>query len=385
MRLKGIGLGLLAATAAASLVAAFSCIPDLPSNLASPDEASIDAPVEEGTLSPRCGDGIIQLDAGEQCDPGAGLAPDAAPDATYRGCTASCQFVCPGFLWPKNNHCYTLDSRLAGSLDEQASVYCQDLGANAHVVTFASDAEVSQVVSALAPGEFWVGLEPVLGRSSAYTPLVLFEPGWTPTCPGCFAEAADAAAPLPGNGQACVAALGDAGGAWQQYPCSDAGKIQVVCEREPTGVLSQRCEAGVCIDLVWTHGQKSYVYVSTAQTGDVAEQQCESLGGTLVVLQSRDEREQLWHELGHLTTAPGSVWIGLSQQGGDWVWADDAAADAYPSPWGDKQPAGNGSRAYLVQTLVPPTPVDTTLGKNDVSAQNTLAFVCQVPPASVGP
>ena len=170
-------------------------------------------------------------------------------------------------------------------------------------------------------------------------------------------------------------------GSWQQYACSDAGKLRVVCEREPTGAQSERCDGGVCIDLVWTHAQKRYVYVPTAKGADEAEKICGDSGGTLVVLQSRDEREQLWHELTRMTgnKVPGSFWIGLSQRGGAWVWDDDAGVDAYPSPWGEKQPAGNGTHAYLIQTLTPPAPVDSTLAKADVSVTNTLPFVCQVP------
>jgi hypothetical protein len=384
--LKGtaVAAAFLAACASGAVLAVFACIPDLPPVGSTPSEASVDAPIVQESApppaSPKCGDGIIQLDRGEECDPGGNVPADAADDVTSAGCNRKCEFVCPGFLWSQNNHCYTLDVRQAAALDEQASVYCQDIGVNAHVVTLASEDELTAVVGALNPGDFWVGFEPALSGSNAYTSLALFEPGWSPTCPGCFAHTADAQAPLPGATQGCVEARGDIDASWQQYPCSDGGKIHVVCEREPTGVLSQRCDAGVCIDLVWTHAQKRYVYVGTKLDGDDAEKQCEALGGTLVVLQSRDEREQLWHELGHLGTIPGSIWIGLSEVGGDWAWADDAGPDAYPSPWGDKQPTGNGSRAYFVQTLVPPTPLDTTLARNDENVVSTKLYsVCQVP------
>ncbi|MGD0530581.1 MAG: hypothetical protein ABSE49_35935, partial [Polyangiaceae bacterium] len=56
--------------------------------------------------------------------------------------------------------------------------------------------------------------------------------------------------------------------------------------------------------------------------------------------------------------------------------------DAYPSPWGNKQPDGNGSRAYLVQesTANPPLPLDTTLAHNDVDVvSGMVTSVCQVP------
>ena len=370
----------LAACVTGALAAAFACVPDLP-----PDQSPVDASAEAADESkppavPGCGDGIIQLDRGEQCDPGVALAPDATAGA----CNSACQILCPsGFVWSQNNHCYSFDGQQATSLDQQAVSRC--IGAS-HVVTFASEDEFQAVVGNLQPGAFWVGLDPVLGASNEYTPLTLFEPGWDPTCSGCYAHTADAAAPLPGGPQGCIEAVSDAGASWQQYPCNDAGRIHVVCEREPNGLQSQSCDAGVCIDLVWTHLQKRYVFVGTKMGGDDAETQCGAIGGTLVVLQSRDEREQLWHELARMSgnKVPGSIWIGLSQRSGAWVWDDDAGPDAYPSPWGDKQPSGNGSRAYLVETLAALTPLDTTLAKNDVNALTPLPFVCQIPATDSG-
>lgn len=393
MKGKAAAVAFLVACTCGAVLAAFACIPDLPAGGSAVLEASVDAPTVDVEAEagpppspPRCRDGIIQLDRGEQCDPGGNLPADAAPDVTYLGCNSSCQFVCPGFLWPMNNHCYTVDIRMASIIDQQASMDCEGIGANAHVVTFASEAELGAVVAALDAGTFWVGFEPALSGVNQYTSLALFEPGWSPTCPGCFAHTADANAPLPGATQGCVESFSDLDASWQQYPCSDGGKIHVVCEREPTGFLSEKCDAGVCIDLVWTHSQKRYVYVATKLAGDEAETQCAALGGTLVVLQSRDEREQLWHELGHLGgTPPGSIWIGLSRQGTEWIWDDDAAVDAYAPPWGDKQPSGNASRAYLLQTLMPPAPLDTTLGRNDENVVSTKLYsVCQIPATDGG-
>lgn len=380
-----LGAAFLAACAAGALIAAFACVPDLP-----PDESPGDASAEgspdaadesRAPPAPYCGDGIIQLDNGEHCDPGVTLAPDA----TAGGCTWDCQVACPlGFVWPQNDHCYSFEGQEATSLDPQAVGHCTG---TAHVVTFASEEEFQAVATTLEAGAFWVGLGLFGGPSNAYTPTALFEPGWDPTCTGCYAHTTDPAAPLPGAPQGCVEALSDADASWQQYPCADAGRLHVVCEREPSGVHSQGCDAGACIDLVWTHLQKRYVFVSTRMDGDSAEAQCGLLGGTLVVLQSRDEREQLWHELSRLTAskAPASIWIGLSQRSGAWVWDDDAGADAYPSPWGDRQPRGNGSRAYLVETFGPPTPVDTTLAKNDLGALSvSLPFACQLTPTDGG-
>lgn len=374
----------LAASATGALFT-FACIPDLPS--AAPSSAS-DASADAGAdadaqpppppAPPRCGDGIVDLDLDEQCDPG------AAPDAPSTVCSANCQMICPdagGFVWPANNHCYSYDGTPVAGLDDQAANHCLAAGTGTHVVTFASEEEFQAVVGALQPGAFWVGLDPVAGLPNEYTPFAVYEPGWGPTCPGCFAHTDDPTSALPGATAGCVEALADAGASWQEYPCSAAPKIGVVCEREPSGLLTQRCDGGTCVDLPSTHTQKRYVYVSTKMGGDAAEAECETLGGTLVVLESRDEREQLWYALERMGGPPGEFWIGLAQQNGVWSWANDAGADAYPSPWGNKQPDGNGSRAYLLQqTALDPTPFDTTLAHNDLDVVSAmLSFVCQVP------
>jgi hypothetical protein len=146
--------------------------------------------------------------------------------------------------------------------------------------------------------------------------------------------------------------------------------------------------------LVVTWGRKSYVFQPNPQTADAAEGACERLGGTLVVLQSRDEREQLWHELSQLsliTQVPSQFWVGLSmratEDGGAeaWVWDDKTLADApdaYPPPWAVDQPreAGAGPRAYLAAMMGLNT-VDGTLAQTDprTDPQTTLPYVCQIP------
>jgi hypothetical protein len=364
-----------ASAIAAAVAAGVACIPDLPAD-------SADAQPETGGPSlPRCGDGIIQLDAGEQCDPGA-----VAADAALTTCTSDCKMICPeagGFVWSgKNNHCYSLDSRQAGGLDTVAAGYCTF---GAHVVTFASDEELQAVVSALgSPDAFWIGFDPFSGPANSYFALAQYEPGWSPACPGCYTHG-DASGPLA---QGCVEAFGDLDASWQQYPCVDAGKIHVICEREPAvGATGVRCgDGGVCIDLAWTYPRKHYVYFSRLATGDEAQAVCAGMGGTLVVLQSRDEREQLWRAMYRGPGGPpGDIWIGLTFADGGWVWGDDAGLDAYPSPFGDGQPKGIGSRAYLVASTTLPQPVDWTLGHNDVAATQPLPFVCQLPGSDAGP
>jgi len=173
------------------------------------------------------------------------------------------------------------------------------------------------------------------------------------------------------------------------YPCNGTPLTHVICEREPPGVQSTACEAGVCIDLVATHGTKRYAYQAAPATAADAESTCELLGGSLVVLQSRDEREQLWHELSELQSSPARFWIGLlsvdggaSDGGAAWFWDDRTPADApdaYPPPWGFQQPVSKGAttRAYLTRL---PLSQEDTLGHNDDRTVTTLPYVCELRP-----
>jgi hypothetical protein len=142
----------------------------------------------------------------------------------------------------------------------------------------------------------------------------------------------------------------------------------------------------VCIDLVATQRAKSYVYELSPASWADAESRCRDLGGSLVVLESRDEREQLWFELSKLPSSPTRVWIGLAPSADDagddggtvWTWDDGTnanAPDAHPSPWGIGQPSASAP-AFLDNTPSQ-APVDDTLAHTD-STVHTLPFVCQI-------
>jgi hypothetical protein len=373
----------MAAGSAMATVA--SCIPDLQS---SPTDAG--APL----AADFCGDGIIDLNAGEQCDPGPG-----AGDAGIGGCSPSCQMQCPsGALpWSSNHHCY----QAAGpSLSFKAATGVCTGGS--HVATFASEEEFQQVLPLLDSGRpFWVWLETT---SSTY-PGPPYEPGWQPSCAGCYAHTPTPDAMLPrladasfeGGVDDCVVALGDPQEPWQRYPCRGLSHqlVDVVCELEPVGKQSTPCEAGICIDLVKTHPGKRYVYQAKPASADSAKMACIALGGSLVVLQSNDEREQLWRELSRLTVVPKGVWIGLSQISAgsrrvpaSWAWDNGKPAtgpDACPSEWATGQPLPNGQaatpRAFLYQNQSAPA-IDDTLARDEPSLTDyggTLPYVCEIP------
>jgi cysteine-rich repeat protein len=369
----------IGACAGLVLLVPTACIPDLPSSASAVPEAALDAAPEASARAPTCGDGVVELALGEQCDPGK-VALDAAAHA---GCSATCQVECvDGFHWSRNDHCYAVVLPATNQISDWTT---RCTGAS-HVVTFASEEELSSVVGGLDAGPFWVGMYQGLDKYDSV--VASLEPAWEPGCTGCFAHTPDPDLPLPGadaGGQACVEGFPDLDASWQQTPCAGGKRIQVICEREPAGRLSQPCslvDGGECFDLRFTHGSKSYVYVKLAAPADTAEQQCEGVGGTLVVLQSRDEREQLWKELARMSGAglPTTIWIGLSipDGGAEWTWADDASMDAYPSPWGYRQPHDGGDRAYLLQNNGNPPLVDETLAR--VETTTVFApFVCQIP------
>jgi hypothetical protein len=350
-----------------------------------------EAAIEAG---PGCGDGLIDLAAGEQCDPG----PGAGAAAQY--CSAQCQVTCPsgGLVWPKNNHCYWV-AGFTSALDPDAVTLCGNAGG--HVVTFAGEEEFSAAQAQFGTGKgglpYWIDLTENPGRAG-FVSQVADEPGWDVTCPGCYAAtAADAKAGIaryvdPEGGvssQGCIAASGNVlDPLWHQRPCAGV-RTRVVCEREPSGRQQRPCEAGVCFDLVVTRGQKHYLYSAVPASPDTAAQACAALGGRLVVLRSRDEREQLWWQVNQLVQPlpPVSFWVGLSAfdagVGPDgavttWIWDDGTPADALDAnapPWGDRQPAWPGAtpRAYLRAFA---GEIDDTLARNDV-AQLALPFVCE--------
>jgi hypothetical protein len=363
-----------AGVAAASALAAFSalivgapaCIPDL--QLIAPDGSPV---------LPTCGNGVVDLDAGEQCDWG----PDGAA-----GCMKDCTLDCDGGLVdPTTNHCYFVIPGAPTRFDvAQASCVL----ANAHLVTFVSADELGVVSSwnrAHASIGFWVGMrsEPNVG----WLPTGVDEPGWNAGCPGCYA--ADVPG-LPGNfpqlrdaGSSCLEVpLGTT--PWNRIPCVDPRRI--VCEREPPGALSQPCNGGVCLVVRKTLGAKRYVYFANKSAPDDAARLCAQFtAGSLVMLDSREEREQLWLELSKIDDSLKQVWIGLSRDadaGTDWRWDDGAPIDGgRPSPWGALPADGGAPRAYLERLF---GILDSQLARDvDRAGEPTpaeLAFVCQAAP-----
>lgn len=371
------------AGAVGAVIAAVACIPDLP------PQATADAGDDVDEV-PGCGNGIVDLAAGEQCDPGVPLDPDAS----FAGCNGLCRMDCRGgYVWPANNHCYAKAANRE-TTELQAIAQCTD---NAHVVTFASVAELQFVTDTIDAGPFWVGLGPNgSGSPDLYAALQLYEPGWAPQCSGCFAytETPDASLPtVTGPNQGCVEGFSVLDASWRQYPCNSTtttSKLIVICEREPPGSTAQRCDGGLCIEIPWTRGAKRYVFIGGRFTPDDAAARCASLGGSLVVFGTRDEREQLWYALAHggvLGVTATDIWIGLSLTDAGWAWDDEAGADAYPPPWGFGQPVATPALQRALVHWAPaatPISIDLTLARNTQAATSTpgAAALCQIPVAA---
>ena len=335
----------------AGLAVVGACLPALDPIKSAPD-ATDESP--NVLLPSGCGDGVIETlddggDAGESCDPG---------DASPAGCEA-CQVVCSGAL-DEAGHCYFL----AEDTDDSTSARGACERQSAHLVTFSSQREVDFVADFLAgrdagDAHYWVNLSMQPGRlegaGSPYGPLGPSEPGWpgSPSpCHGCFAVGADAStnefALFPDASRAdalCLVAVAvavpDAG--WLRVACKDGPVFKTVCERQPAGQRLFYCGGPYCSTVPATAGRKRYVISIEEVTAEAADVDCRSrYGGTLAILDSREEREQLATEIKKLFPQPISLWIGLSQKdGGAWTWDDGQPDDGLrrPRPWGEDQPS----------------------------------------------
>lgn len=367
-------MAVLALAACAAAVAG-ACLPDLAPFPAAPDVTEPPAP----TQSLGCGDGIIETlddggDAGESCDPG---------DGSVEGCE-SCRFTCSGAI-DDAGHCYFFVDPT--SRYDQAVTACRRSGA--HLVTFASARELG-FANALAgdAGPYWVGLA-ITNTLGAYgPPTEVREPGWPSggdTCPGCYAAGADDAGAFAvhpdEDASAAHQCLVADHGTWFQVPCVGTQARRTMCEREPVGQRIDGCGGLLCTTLQVTVGSKRYVVHQYPQTADEASQLCKDRddGGLLVMLDTREEREQLAREIAHrfATDPPLEVWIGLSNKRGAWTWDDDQPIDGgRPLPWGSGEPAASTGRAFL---RMDDTQFDTQLAHTDPDASATRIFVCQHP------
>ena len=350
-----------------------SCLPDL--KVATPPDAAPDGPPTGPTSLPGfCGDGVIDFDGGEQCDPADGGLP---------GCTSKCTIACEdgGFVDDASNHCYFEMGSKAKV--EDGTLACENAGG--HLVTFVSDAEFARVFAWKA-SSFWVGLQ-LSGTANAYTPPPnVNEPGWALRCPGCFARYDPSIGAFPklrdGGAAVCVAAGTIATDPWFAIAC-DLGVIPVpvVCEREPVGTTAHSCIGGTCLAVRFTSGTSRYQYFPGPVLAQEAADSCKKLGGTLVVFETREEREQIARELGAVlqkSVPTPEFWIGLSHTNAGWLWANGTPLQATPLEWGDRQPKPADDRVDAGAWISLSSAYDTQLAVAETDPTKTLPYLCEL-------
>jgi hypothetical protein len=348
VRVGGKASGWIVRLAAVAAMAA--CLPDLDPLPPEPPPPTV----------PPCGDGVLGPD--EECDPG---------DKPVKGCV-DCKIVCEGKKDDRTGHCYFAaqpQPRDPGFIP--AFQACS--AADAHIVTIASDEELSIVESLVPPdSRYWIGLT-FPSTTSAYTTGAAvvslgLETGWPVPpcrgpCTGCYGFGLPGGGIVlpdggvqpprpdagPGDCQApdlqCVIA-NTSQRHWQQAGCLDPGiPVMTVCEREPPGTAIQNCGSIPCFTL--RGGDKLY----SIHTEQVADAVCES-GARLLHLGSEDERVDLVRALSEIQTISfddsPTFSIGLSWKNTAWVWDDGSPLDPTLHVWGDRQPAVDAAgRAYL--------------------------------------
>lgn len=318
-------LAIIALGAGAGLV--FACLPELSALKGA--EGTTDAGDETTAVEPvnPCGDGFIDDDAGEECDPG-----DASTTCV------DCKVVCPaGVKDDASLHCYFVAGDAATFPNAVSSC------TGGHVVTIGSEREAA-LVDSIASAPYWVGAS-YQGALGGFGATVTTEPGFALDggCTGCFAR------PLVTTdaGGECVIA---SDGGWAVSPCFDASAA-TICEREPGGQRSFFCQGPYCATVNGVAKRYLVFLKSLARTATEAAAACaEFEGGRLAVFESREEREKVVQEiLGLGVEPPFEAWIGLANDAGSWTWDDGVSADdgGRPLPWGAGQPSTNAGRAFM--------------------------------------
>lgn len=404
------------AAAAASVTGiVVSCLPDLDA-----------VPAQTDSAAGLCGNGRIDIDAGEQCDPGTkGSVP---------GCS-HCQLQCDAgegqygsYVDPSSDHCYFLLSQEAGPFDKASA--CSEQ--RAHVVTLGTAEEYVTLTNfgnlrlMEEPVGFWLGVReipPDAGADAApdVTPdaapdgpyrAVVDEPGFSShlgECMGCFVPFTTRGGLVPSREPASCVSWSRNTPRWSATEC-DAGNVMTLCEREPSGSRSYPCGDLLCFDVLTEARQgtrKTYVWNPSGEkvTADSGASFCDGLSdaglSSLVVFQTPQQREQIFYELMHLPLPPHAgpptdFWVGLTSRrfgrkdGGfgpvTWLWDDGRVHP--PLPWGDQEPVAEQPfvRAYASQTGATYDKPGTTYDTQLMHAQDPLtdggievhAVLCQI-------
>jgi Lectin C-type domain len=367
-------VAVLAMGLTAAVALGFACLPDL---------AVLPLP------PPTCGDGVVDLDRGEACDPG-----EAGP-AGANGCTAACAIDCDGgFVDPASNHCYYWTT--SATSKDFAEHFCGAPPNGGHVVTFTSIDELT-FVAAQSQGPKVHGAPDAASGFTAWSALQLAQPlntpgtpsyvndgelGWSRDCPGCWARIDDPDAsvfPPRTDGGAtgeCATWTKATKPSWLTSVCDLGATTRLaLCEREPTGDFTRTCAEGTCVTARTTFPKKSYVLVRSPVAADTAEANCKTLSGRLVVFATREEREEV------LAAVEGvgitELWVGLARDStsSPYKWDDGTDVTQHPIAWGNLEPRATGAaRAYAI---IDRARYDTRALHTDDDPTATRPYLCE--------
>ncbi|XP_062266233.1 C-type lectin domain family 4 member E-like [Platichthys flesus] len=108
---------------------------------------------------------------------------------------------------------------------------------------------------------------------------------------------------------------------------------------KPPSVKDETCPR--CEDGWEPHGGKCYFFSSVTLTWNESRTRCKSMGGDLVVINSREEQRFLQSRLMKKMCKPeDEFWIGLtdSEEEGEWLWVDDTRLNASLTFWCEGEP-----------------------------------------------
>jgi cysteine-rich repeat protein len=321
------------------------CLPSLDASMLEPPA---DAAASEAHASACVGGAPNAMIEGEEwCDDGNFNDAD--------GCTSDCKLDCSGpgkFLWPVNQSCYFLQDDSVSPAE--AFARCMAAGNEAHVLTLRSEQENAAVagflLASLSVDKIMLGLRPN-SEGSEWSATAPGEPGWASShaCPGCYAFW-DVGEPRVDATHRTAVMSRDAG--WKWSAGSSTGKYALICERELPGRPKNLCENEPGCDPKtttvfspwWVEGLQYRVRYLSASFAD-ARADCQAWGGSLLSLDSEEERE-LAVRYGPFN----SFWIGLQRavQADPWAWSDGAE---HGVAWADGlQQDQTGAGALVVTT-----------------------------------
>ncbi len=313
-------------------------------------------------IGPVCGNGLIEYDAGEECEPNGSTNDHACVD---------CKVVCSGYKSPTSLHCYYVPSQRANTV-LAAQGACRG---GSELIHLGSGPEHNALVENLivdggSLGPFYVALQEVTGEKlqPRWEPLVAGVPGWGPGCPACYAGGLLLMKGRTDGGTAgecgCSTQCAAASGVGPIVPIGcrlDAGQnLRVVCERTPPGRHAAECDAGTCIVIASTHDHKRYTLVRRDVTGADAVAACGAIGASLATFKTHGEREEIAQAITELGSDTFKFWIGLEKRGSGWFWQDGVAEsdfDAHVPVFAstvEMNDAKEGDRALITVTTGQP-------------------------------